>query len=251
MITVHFPRFIYMDEVSSTNEYAMSLSSNTDPKQNLCLYTYNQTAGRGQIGRNWYSSKGENLTCTFIWQDISLPAKEQFRINIAFTLAIHQLVQSQLESISTPKISIKWPNDIYIGDKKIAGILIQNVLKGDKISTCLLGIGMNINSQSFPADLPNPISLSQVVGDSLALSPLLQQLGAMLGLFLSNSQTYPERQRSLYENLLYRRNQFSEYEEADMRFQGKILGVTEAGKLRMSVGDEERQFNFRELKYVI
>lgn len=256
MRTVQFTRFAYSQQLLSTNEYAMNLS-NKDPKHNLCLYTYDQTAGRGQIGRKWYSGVGENLSCTFIWQDVSLSAKAQFQINMAFALTIYQLIDSKLGSLSMQSsqspspVTIKWPNDIYVGDQKIAGLLIQNVLKGENISTCLLGVGINVNTLSFPSDLSNPISLSQLLGRDQDLLSLQLQLADLLGLFLSNSFAYPARQRALYEELLYRQGVVSGFVEDGKKFSGEILGVTEAGKLRVLVAGEERWFNFRELGYVL
>jgi len=256
MRTVQFTRFTYLQQLLSTNEYAMSLS-NTDPKHNICLYTYDQTAGRGQIGRKWYSGVGENLSCTFIWQEVSLSAKEQFHINMAFALSIYQLIDSKLAQLSSrslqspPPVSIKWPNDIYVGDQKLAGLLIQNVLKGEKISTCLLGVGINVNTQIFPADLPNPVSLAQLLGEPLELLTLQLELADLLGQFLSNSFAYPARQRALYEELLYRAGVVSEFTQDGMSFSGEILGVTGLGKLRVKVAGEEREFNFREIGYVL
>lgn len=251
MRSLQFTRFIYKKQLESTNESAMIALSNKGPSHNFCLYTYDQTAGRGQIGRKWYSGSGENLTATYTWQEVGLPAKEQFRINMAFALAIYQLIHAQLEPSMAETVSIKWPNDIYIGDRKVAGILIRNVLKGDRIATCLMGVGINVNAPSFPPDLPNPVSLFQLSQQSTSLMALQLELAELLSRFLDDCFSYPQRQRALYIELLYRRNSVAAYEAEGERFQGEILGVTEVGKLRMRVGEQERQYSFREVQHVI
>ena len=134
---VDFQRLVYLRTTKSTNDYAITLSNN-DPKENTCIYTFNQIAGRGQIGRYWFSDTDKNLTTTFTWKCPNIPIHEQFRINMAFSLALWEFAASILSN--TEHLSIKWPNDLYYKSKKLAGILIQNVLKGPSIELSLIHI---------------------------------------------------------------------------------------------------------------
>ena len=143
---------IWLDSIDSTNEEAKRHISDID---NLSvLSAYEQTEGRGQRGNTWMSTPGENLMFSIVLKNPKISARDQFGINEITSLSV-------VDFLSQHGISarIKWPNDIYVGSKKICGILIENSLRGSGISSSIIGIGLNINQRNFDVNLPNPTSM--------------------------------------------------------------------------------------------
>ena len=143
---------IWLDSIDSTNEEAKRHISDID---NLSvLSAYEQTEGRGQRGNTWTSTPGENLMFSIVLKNPKISARDQFGINEITSLSV-------VDFLSQHGISarIKWPNDIYVGSKKICGILIENSLRGSGISSSIIGIGLNINQRNFDVNLPNPTSM--------------------------------------------------------------------------------------------
>ena len=143
---------IWLDRVKSTNDEARSHISEID---NLSvLSALEQTDGRGQHGNKWSSQPGENLTFSIVIKDFRIKSNEQSAISQVTALSLTDFLESHEISAK-----IKWPNDIYVGDEKICGILIENALKGQEIDWSIIGIGLNVNQLTFPDNLPNPISM--------------------------------------------------------------------------------------------
>ena len=150
---------IWLERVDSTNDEARRHISEID---NLSvLSALEQTKGRGQRGNRWSSQPGENLTFSLVVKDFRIKANEQSAISQATALSLVDLL-----SRHEIKARIKWPNDIYAGDEKICGILIENSLKGSEIDWSIIGIGLNVNQTAFPEDLPNPTSMKLCTGNS-------------------------------------------------------------------------------------
>ena len=143
---------IWLESVDSTNEEAKRHISDID---NLSvLSALEQTAGRGQRGNKWTSNTGENLMFSIVLKDPKISARDQFVLNEIASLAVVDFL-----SMHGITARIKWPNDIYVGSKKICGILIENSLQGSAISSSIIGIGLNINQRNFNVNLPNPTSM--------------------------------------------------------------------------------------------
>jgi BirA family biotin operon repressor/biotin-[acetyl-CoA-carboxylase] ligase len=150
---------IWLERVDSTNDEARRHISEID---NLSVVSaLEQTKGRGQRGNRWSSQPGENLTFSIVVKDFRIKANEQSAISQATALSLVDLL-----SRHEIKARIKWPNDIYAGDEKICGILIENSLKGSEIDWSIIGIGLNVNQTAFPEDLPNPTSMKLCTGNS-------------------------------------------------------------------------------------
>ena len=150
---------IWLERVDSTNDEARRHISEID---NLSVVSaLEQTKGRGQRGNRWSSQPGENLTFSLVVKDFRIKANEQSAISQATALSLVDLL-----SRHEIKARIKWPNDIYAGDEKICGILIENSLKGSEIDWSIIGIGLNVNQTAFPEDLPNPTSMRLCTGNS-------------------------------------------------------------------------------------
>lgn len=150
---------IWLERVDSTNDEARRHILEID---NLSVVSaLEQTKGRGQRGNRWSSQPGENLTFSLVVKDFRIKANEQSAISQATALSLVDLL-----SRHEIKARIKWPNDIYAGDEKICGILIENSLKGSEIDWSIIGIGLNVNQTAFPEDLPNPTSMKLCTGNS-------------------------------------------------------------------------------------
>ena len=132
------------------------------------IHTPRQTAGRGQRGNSWEMEPDKNLAFTYLLKNPAVAPADQFYISEAASLAIVDAL-----SVVLPGVSIKWPNDIYYGDRKLAGILIEHSLTSRQISQTLIGIGLNVNQQRFVSDAPNPVSLWQITGEEYDLTELL------------------------------------------------------------------------------
>jgi len=240
-------RYIYLAECDSTNNLALLNLSNNGPKENICIYTYNQSAGRGQIGRKWYSGSGKNLTCSFRIPLDSYPVSQQFYLNMALALAVYDFIRRFIPQ----DVSIKWPNDIYVGNKKIAGLLIQNTLRSEYISSTILGIGININESDFPSDLPNPVSLLQLTGESQNLLTLQQLMAEIVIDKLERLLERAKDYRNAYLQALYKKGVPASFIVADTKVKGIIQGISESGKLDVAFNGRSRLFSFREITYVV
>jgi BirA family biotin operon repressor/biotin-[acetyl-CoA-carboxylase] ligase len=240
---------IFLDQVPSTNTYAMDLIAKTNPPEGTCVYTAYQSAGRGQIGRFWHSADGQNLLISYVFYPKTLKATDQFILNIVSGLAVRDMVAQYCQTVK-----IKWPNDIYVGDKKIAGILVQNVLRGTDIKATVIGIGLNINEVSFPADLPNPTSISQVTTKHHDLEEMRNLLSAKLEYYYMKMKTGNyDWLKKMYKSELYKINEVTQFLlEGDNLMTGMIIGIDEQGKLLIqSENGIVNAYGFRELRYVI
>lgn len=143
-----------------------------DAPHGFALMALEQTAGRGQRGNSWEAEPGRNLTLSLMLRPQGLPAARQFEVSEAVALGVADLVAE----LGVEDVAVKWPNDIYVGDRKIAGILIENALNGPMIDRSIAGIGLNINQKRFLSDAPNPVSVTQLTGREYELRPLAERM---------------------------------------------------------------------------
>ncbi len=152
--------YIHVEETLSTNTLVKQLAAEHSAATFLDVSADFQTAGRGQRGNSWESARGENLMFSLLCRPTFIAAREQFILSEAIALSVVETLDEYAEGFS-----IKWPNDIYWRDKKIAGILIENELgAAGETAQCVIGVGLNLNQTHFVSDAPNPISLLQVAG---------------------------------------------------------------------------------------
>jgi len=241
------PNIIRIDYATSTNDYARSLIRRNHPPSLTAIFTNEQTAGRGQKNNKWHSEPGKNLTCSIIIYPTFLPPDKQFAVNEALCLAITDMLGEIAAGFS-----IKWPNDIYFQGKKIAGILVENALLGNSIEYAVLGIGLNINQKFFPANLSNPISLTQITGKQYDIRLILDQL---LGFFKNRyHQLYSHDYKGLekiYHKRLYLKDQYHVFQAGGRSFKGCIQGVDKYGRLRVinNVTGKENLYYFKEIEF--
>ncbi len=207
-----------------------------------------QTAGRGQRGNRWSSNPGENLTFSLVWEPTFLEAKRQFLLSEAVALALTDTLEHfQIRS------KIKWTNDIYVGNKKICGILIEHDLGTDgKLSRTIVGIGLNINQKEFEDWVPNPTSMALIAGHTFDLNEVFQRLYDDLEARYSQLQTAPEEIEAAYDKLIYRKDTLAPYRLPNgKRFEGVILGVKSSGELLVESEGMVVPYLFKEIEFII
>ena len=201
-----------------------------------------QTAGRGCGTNRWESERGKNLLFSVLLHPTDIPASRQFVISQMVSVALCEVLEQYVGNVS-----IKWPNDIYVGNGKICGILIENSLTGSTIRDSIVGIGLNVNQTVFRSDAPNPVSLSQLVGHEVDREKLLHDF---LGRLTSVSRR--ETLCKEYENRLYRRKQLAEYADKTGTFQAVLQRVLPDGRLALRDQEgRERFYAFKEVQFII
>lgn len=208
-----------------------------------------QTAGRGQRGHTWESREGENLTFSLLLEPLFLSPSEQFLISECVALGVcDALMHYGIEA------QIKWTNDIYVGDKKLAGILIEHKLQGSALARTVAGIGLNVNQKAFSDDLPNPISMAQATGREFDREEVLQTVAtSLMARYEQLREGGAKELQADYHQRLYRLDQEHCYALPDgSRFRGIIRGVEPTGALRIeNERGELLSFLFKEVEFVI
>ena len=215
-----------------------------------------QTAGKGCGTNTWESERGKNLTFSMLIHPEEIPANEQFHIteivSVALCETLEQVLRPLSPSDSSPnlgeqKVTIKWPNDIYVGDRKICGILIENRLQGSAIKDCIIGIGLNVNQQVFVSDAPNPVSLYQLIGQETSLDEILNRfLVAFNDAYHSKTTCFDYRER------LFRKGKDALYKDKTTCFTARLKDVLPDGRLLLVDNDgQERIYAFKEVQFII
>ncbi len=247
---VHFIGKI-LDELpscSSTNDYAFRLLSKSRPEEGTVILTFCQTQGRGQLGSQWLSEPYKNIAFSCILYPEFLLPKEQIALNKAVALAVRQL----LTRYTDKKVNVKWPNDIYLNEKKTAGILIQNILSSNKFNTSIVGIGINVNQINFPEDLTSATSLARETGKTYDLKELALELCDCLN--HQYQRLIEKKLKAVHDDYLrhlYRYQQWSSFEKSSgTLFKGKIVGVSASGKLQVTGESGVEEFGIKEIKFI-
>jgi len=238
---------IFRENLPSTNSYIGQLLRDENLPEGTIVCTNYQSAGRGQMGNNWESEDGKNLLISILTLPSMIKPVNQFIISMAMSLGICDFLNRHIRGYS-----IKWPNDIYVNSDKIAGILIENSIMGDNIEYSITGIGLNINQDKFLSDAPNPVSLKLLTGNYFDLTISLDQLASDLD--LRYKQVISEKFdliRNEYISKLYRRNKWSNFRDQEGIFTGRILSVTEIGKLHVEKKSGlQAEYSFKEIEFI-
>lgn len=234
----------YIEEVESTND---CLKECREDRVLVCAFR--QKKGRGQRGNSWESEDGKNLTFSFVLFPGHLAAEEQFRISKIVSIALVRLLAHY--GITA---QIKWPNDIYVGDKKIAGILIENTLSSSgMLSRSIVGIGLNVNQEHFVSDAPNPVSMRQLAATEFPREAVLEQFCEIFEtLYQDTFGTATPQIDRLYWESLYRKECAALYCDSQGTFTGTIVGIGVCGELIVrKSGGEQCAYLFKEVSFVI
>lgn len=224
----------------------MDILSSGAASNGMVVITDNQTAGQGQYGNSWEAEPGTNLTFSVIYQSVNLPVSDQFYLTIVASLAVYQTLTTYLAK----KINIKWPNDIYCNDRKICGILIQNIIKGKVIDGTVIGIGLNVNQMSF--NTPCAISMKQIVGESIDLNILLCTLLKNLEVFFVDLHSGKNKllKDSYLQKLYFLNEKKRFFSEVKGEFEGTIRGINPFGCLEVESSGTIDLYALKEIKFL-
>lgn len=237
-------KLIFMPSCHSTNDICAELISKGGIVNGTIVITDHQNRGRGQGSNKWESEQGENLTLSIILDTSFLAVYKQFYLNMVVCLSLSDLLTEYLHS----GVLIKWPNDIYYKERKICGILIQNMLKGNRLENSILGMGINVNQQDFENEMA--ISLRNVTGKWYDLQLVLNRLTEIIEKYYKVlKQGNYSKLRVLYMNRLMWLNENRTFEAED-RFKGTITDIDDSGRLMISTGNGIRTFSFKEVKFI-
>lgn len=223
------------------------------------VWTGFQTAGRGQAGNGWESEWEKNLLFSVLLRKPQVPVEKQFLISMLTAVALWDTVA---ETIGDELLTIKWPNDLYWGDKKLAGMLIENTLAGSEIAHSIIGIGLNINQEHWIGNAPNPISMRLITGQSYSSEKVLSRYMAHIETWLQRPQS---EWRPAYMQHLYRREGWWHFVEREVSltptmnaqtkdggFLARIEGITPEGELLLEHADGIRKaYHFKEIRYIL
>ena len=240
---------VKLTEVDSTNTYLKDLVSKSKPLMDgTVIMADHQFAGRGQKDNVWFSQAGKNLTCSIYLKPSFLAISEQFYLNIAVCLGIADCLITLLNH----DCSIKWPNDIFYKNRKLGGILIENTIKGYQLKESIIGIGLNINQTDFGDLENNATSISKILHQNYDITNLLIQICASIEKrYLQLKSGQKTTLAADYQKRLFRFQQRSKFFINYKIVEGEILGVTPDGYLIIRIDDESRQFDLKEVKFII
>lgn len=238
---------VHLDIADSTNNYAVRELLTKSLKEGTVFVAEWQNTGRGQGNSSWESAKGLNLTFSIVLFPKSIEIHRQFMISKAVSLGVLDFLTGYISGLT-----VKWPNDIYAGDKKIAGILIETAISAGKFARAVVGIGLNVNQEIFLSEAPNPVSLKNLTGISYDLSLMLDLLCEKLDhRYLQLMDGNYGILDLDYENYLYRKGEWAEFLVDGSSFEGFITGVDPTGQLVMKTRAEgEKCFQFKEVRFL-
>lgn len=239
-------KILTFGSVESTNSLAMKRLKNDEAQNGDIIKAAYQSAGKGQAQNTWFSTEGNNLLASIICKNIHLKATELPKLNMLVSLAVHSCVDVFLQNNTT----IKWPNDILVNEKKIAGILIETMLQGEYIKNVVIGVGINVNEEVFPDELPQACSFFTVSNKYYDLDTVLITLVDQLDSQLSKLKHVDFVDvKEEYERLLFGLDTKRYFRTAHNRVEGKIKGVNASGQLCVEIDNELKTFNNKEIEF--
>ena len=231
----------------STNNYANRQIREDEVAEGTVFLAYEQTAGRGQLKNFWESEPGLNLTFSFVLYPSFLEIRKQFMLSKVVTLGIHRALNKYIEDLR-----IKWPNDIYAGNKKLGGILIENSIMSGLIKSAVIGIGLNVNQTEFRSSSPNPVSLKLLTNQHLDGEKILAEVLVGIDEFYSMLKAGENDEiDQKFMSVLYRFNEKHLFSAENQLFEGIIVGVNPIGQLQIRKTDGEiAEFHFKEVEFI-
>lgn len=238
----------HLTETDSTNRVCKKLAQREAP--DYVVWTDYQTAGRGCGTNTWESERGKNLLFSILCHPKNVKATHQFVLLEAMSLALKESLEPY---INTGSLSVKWPNDIYWNDYKLGGTLTECSLSGQQLKWCVIGTGLNVNQQTFTSDAPNPISLLQITHNEFALQSLLERILTIFSKYLEMVENdHYEALHQAYTSILYRREGYHDFRDAQGVFRAKIVDVEQEGTLVLQDTEgQTRCYQFKEVQFVL
>lgn len=240
----------FIKNIDSTNSYAKNLLSKSNPIDGTVICAGNQQAGRGQIGSAWQSEADKNLLLSIILLPKFLQASQQFMLSKVVCLAATELLY--FLGIDQNDVWIKWPNDLYVGDLKIGGILIENQLKGHYLHNSVIGIGLNINQSLFDPSLANPTSVLLQTGQNNPINIVLKRYCELLEPYYLQlkATNYKSINQAYLERLLgYKKWRYFYLKRTKHRIRAQIIGVHESGQLCLQTEHKQLYCSLKEIVF--
>ena len=240
------------DSIGSTNTYLRELGGG-DPAYDYEVAVADfQTAGRGQKGNTWESEQGKNLLFSILAHPKNIKVREQFYISEAIALAVSDSIMAALGPQFAHEVSVKWSNDVYWKEFKMAGILIENTLQGDRILDTVVGVGLDVNQEVFLSDAPNPISLKYITGRDYDRDALLSDIVERFKGYMELQADKRSDVDKLYRNRLFRREGYHRFRDAQGEFEACIEGIRPDGCLMLqTTGGEHRVYEFKQVQFIL
>ena len=240
-------KMIALDETASTNRFLSELLQKEILPEGTVVTAGYQSSGQGLSGTTWFSEPGNNLLMSVVFRPEFLPVRKIYVISKAIALAIKDFLID--EGIHA---RIKWPNDVYVDDLKICGVLIENSLRGSIVLQSVCGLGLNINQKIFPKEIPNPVSMTLVTGKNYSVEECRIKLCRQLEKrYLQIKAQNFNLINNDYLKSLYRFYEMEMYETAAGKFFAQIIDVEDEGRLVIKKDDGSiLRFAFKEIKYV-
>jgi BirA family transcriptional regulator, biotin operon repressor / biotin---[acetyl-CoA-carboxylase] ligase len=237
---------VYQAACASTNSLAIECWHQDDFPEGAVVITDHQYRGRGQRGHVWHSQPNKNLTFSAVLYPTFLSARQGFSLNMIITLAIQHVLALYIPS----ELRIKWPNDIYYQDKKLGGVLIENVVQKQRLKTSVIGIGLNVNQVCFT--FQGPTSLSLICQRTFSLQELLAQILTKLECYYLQLRAQDIASlKAAYLKDMYWIHEVHTFQDATHTFPGVIKGVDTAGKLIIEHAEgTSRCYNMQEVKFI-
>ena len=238
---------IHVESVDSTNSYASEMLRQIELVEGSLIYSFVQLNGRGQRGNYWESEPNKNVALSLVLLPKFLTVDKQFLLTKITSLAVADLMAEILGS--SYKINIKWPNDIYVNERKIAGILIENALRETTVQNSIIGIGINVNQKTFNSS--NATSLASLSGKEFELMNVLNRLCEFFeARYLQLKSNKFESIDNGYLERLYRHNEWANFSSNSVIFEGKIVGVSSIGKLQVEMRSGEiKEYDLKEIVF--
>ena len=239
---------VSLKEVDSTNTFLKNILANSAPvPDGTVIMAESQVAGRGQQQNKWYSTTGESLTFSILLKPSFLQLNQQFFLTQLVSISVYETLLPLVGN----ELKIKWPNDIYIGNRKLGGILIENQVQGSAIKNSVIGIGLNINQAHFPDWVPNPISLKQILQTDYDLKALMFEIcGYIEQWYIKLKQGDSSQLSQAYLAALYRLNKSSKFKVQDIIVEGTIRGVRADGLLEVQHEQNTTAYNLKEIQFI-
>jgi BirA family transcriptional regulator, biotin operon repressor / biotin---[acetyl-CoA-carboxylase] ligase len=239
---------VSLASVDSTNSWLKELLSKSEPvAEGTVIMAEEQFAGRGQMSNTWVSESGKNLTISILLKPDFLPVDQQFLLNQTVSLALNDVLRKFFDNTAT----IKWPNDCYVGPRKIGGVLIENIIQGGQIKNSVIGIGLNVNQVEYPESLKNVTSFKKILHRDYDLRGLLSEICAAIEVrYLQLRGGHTSGINNEYLERLYKRGIYSMYRIGEETVKGRILGTSRYGQLEVEIEGETRQFGLKEIEFI-
>lgn len=244
-------KIIRLKTVGSTNDYMLEKIKVGDiTEEGTVVVTNEQTEGKGLDQNTWESEADKNLTFSILLRPLFLKADQQFQLTKIISLAVYDFVRNYLPN---ERIKVKWPNDVYVGNKKIAGMLINNTIQGKEIMYTVVGIGININQQKFSSQVANATSLWHYLNCELKLEYCLKNVLSHIEKRYNQLKNNEISEINFdYKKALYRLNDFNLFNYNDSVISARITGVNEYGQIKLiQKNGHEITCDLKEIEFII